>query len=293
MASVESSPGDETPRSDLGSSSSEEDNHDSGAGVEWEPATGDGSPSPLKVEATHMVQEVIIKKKMNMDGKSVTHGGDLPNDEGVSLSYWDRVCDYLASSSLGQCYLTMEDTFLGVLHSVCGASLRSQVTKRRRHVRAVKRAGMRRAGLPRPANTIGEASYTGYFLELLGANLFLAIFGLKLVPAFRKTNSKEVGKKERDNKDFLNSTVTAFEDVTFTDYNSDSDEDYSPSDSSEDSLEYSSDTEILYEDELATLMDLQDSEDDEVKEIFATFDEDTETVGTKSASPPVTVEENE
>jgi len=289
MTSVESSPGDETPRSDLGSSSSEEDNQDSGAGVQGETA-GDGSPSPLKVEARHMLEE-IIQQKMNMDGNTVLHGRDLARDKGVS--YWDRVCDYLASSTLGQCYLTMEDKFLGVLDSVCGASLGSQITKRRRHVRAVKRAGSRRAGIPRPAKTIGEASYTGYFLELLGANIFLAIFGLKLVPAFRKTNPKEIEKKERDNKDFLNSTVTAFEDLTFSDYNSDSDEDYSPSDSSEDSLEYTSDTEILYEDELATVMDLDHSEDDEVKEIFATFDEDTETVGTKSVSPPVTVEENE
>merc|ERR1712112_492541 len=129
------------------------------------------------------------------------------------------------------------------------------VQKLRRYLRVVRHAGRRHArtaggnvdnkktrslrDLPsRRKKQMREASLTGYFCDLFKVNFLLSYLGLELT--FSEDGSKKHHKKSSGHEtDDEESTVYKL----MKEYDSQDDDDYVPSDSSEDSMEYESDSE--------------------------------------------------
>merc|ERR1719291_677889 len=129
------------------------------------------------------------------------------------------------------------------------------VQKFRRYLRVVRHAGRRHAraaggsvdnkktrslrDLPsRRKKQMREASLTGYFCDLFKVNFLLSYLGLELTFS-EEDGSKKHHKSSGHETDDEESTVYKL----MKEYDSQDDDDYVPSDSSEDSMEYESDSE--------------------------------------------------
>merc|ERR1712059_122971 len=140
-----------------------------------------------------------------------------------------------------------------------------------REARALRRAGIRRSVAESyPAQTIGEVSLLGAVAEIMGVNFFLSAVGLKLVPSNKRadevTVTFDMGSDEVLESDAEDEEMTVQQRLSpekLDAYESDKDPDYSPSEASDDSLEYDSEAEevaepvesaVVYEDEHSTVI---------------------------------------
>jgi len=182
------------------------------------------------------------------------------------LSHLGLFSDYLASFQWSQVLLSLCDRGLQAVEAVVQVPI---IKSLRRRVRATRRAGSKRAGPPRPVAGIGEASMLGALAEIFGANFFLSIIGLELVPVHKVSRKVVSGGTVKPSS---NSALSQkFEDLDLVDYVSDQDADYSPSEeSSQGSIEFDSevedkleDAETVYEDEHAKVIEGDSSAGDE------------------------------
>merc|ERR1712059_247013 len=117
----------------------------------------------------------------------------------------------------------------------------------RREARALRRAGVRRAVAEfSTAKTIGEVSLLGAVAEIMGVNFFLSALGLTLVPsnncaADEATATFGMVVKSEWDEDEEMTVQDRLSPEKLDAYESDKDPDYSPSEASDDSLEYDSD----------------------------------------------------
>merc|ERR1711864_35105 len=136
-------------------------------------------------------------------------------------------------------------------------------------------AGIRRSvAESSPAQTLGEVSLLGAVAEIMGVNFFLSAVGLKLVPSnkcvadeaavtFDMGNDEVLESDAEDEEMTVQQRLTECSPEKLDAYESDKDPDYSPSEASDDSLEYDSEAEeiaepvesaIVYEDEHSTVI---------------------------------------
>jgi len=142
----------------------------------------------------------------------------------------------------------------------------------RREARALRRAGVRRAvSQYSTAQTLGEVSLLGAVAEIMGVNFFLSAVGLALVPSNKCTADEATatfGMKSEWDEDSEDEGMTVQDRLSpekLDAYESDKDPDYSPSEASDEPLEYDSDADVenaaesvesavVYEDEHATVI---------------------------------------
>merc|ERR1712059_165454 len=117
-------------------------------------------------------------------------------------------------------------------------------------------AGIRRSvAESSPAPTLGEGSLLGAVAEIMGVNFFLSAVGLKLVPSNKCVADEaavtfDMGSDEVLESDAEDEEMTVQQRLSpekLDAYESDKDPDYSPSEASDDSLEYDSEAEEVAE----------------------------------------------
>merc|ERR1711864_9861 len=130
--------------------------------------------------------------------------------------------------------------------------------------RALRRAGVRRAVAEfSTAKTIGEVSLLGAVAEIMGVNFFLSALGLTLVPsnncaADEATATFGMAVKSEWDEDEEMTVQDRLSPEKLDAYESDKDPDYSPSEASDDSLEYDSDADCA-EVENADVAEVEDA----------------------------------
>merc|ERR1712059_223039 len=141
----------------------------------------------------------------------------------------------------------------------------------RREARALRRAGVRRAVAEfSTAKTIGEVSLLGAVAEIMGVNFFLSALGLTLVPsnncaADEATATFGMVVKSEWDEDEEMTVQDRLSPEKLDAYESDKDPDYSPSEASDDSLEYDSDADCA-EVENADVAEVEDAAVAEVED---------------------------
>merc|ERR1712059_134098 len=194
----------------------------------------------------------------------------------VAASYVGLLTEYLASFTLAQVALKVGEASLSMVDSTLkmtglGDKMPVSIGSVRREARALRRAGIRRSvAESSPAQTIGEVSLLGAVAEIMGVNFFLSAVGLKLVPSNKRvdevTVTFDMGSDEVLESDAEDEEMTVQQRLgpeKLDAYESDKDPDYSPSEASDDSLEYDSEAEevaepvesaVVYEDEHSTVI---------------------------------------
>merc|ERR1719431_1869947 len=179
----------------------------------------------------------------------------------VATSSIGLLAEYLASFTLTQVALQVGEASLSMVDSTLkrtGLEKKMPVSigNVRREARVLRRAGMRRAiAESSRAKTIGEVSLLGAVAEIMGVNFFLSAVGLQLVQSNKSTAEEatatfDMGKVgevvDSDDEDEM-TMQQRLSPEKLDAYESDKDPDYSPSEASEDSLEYNSDAEEVTE----------------------------------------------
>jgi len=179
----------------------------------------------------------------------------------VATSSIGLLAEYLASFTLTQVALQVGEASLSMVDSTLkrtGLEKKMPVSigNVRREARVLRRAGMRRAiAESSTAKTIGEVSLLGAVAEIMGVNFFLSAVGLQLVQSNKSTAEEatatfDMGKVgevvDSDDEDEM-TVQQRLSPEKLDAYESDKDPDYSPSEASEDSLEYNSDAEEVTE----------------------------------------------
>merc|ERR1712183_95339 len=148
-------------------------------------------------------------------------------------NYVDMIEEYVASFGLAQYGIRLVDTGLAVLESplsLISPSICSKVQDVRRHLRAVRRAGAKRAGYPRK-----EGPFMLQVANMFSLNFMLGFLGIQLVGADEEPLAP-CAKKET-NSGLLDKELEEEDSEMDPDYVLDSEE-------SDDSLEYRSETEL-------------------------------------------------
>merc|ERR1712059_233341 len=195
----------------------------------------------------------------------------------VAASYIGLFTESLASFTLAQVALKVGEASLSMVDSTLKMTgledkMPVSIGNVRREARALRRAGIRRSvAESSPAPTLGEGSLLGAVAEIMGVNFFLSAVGLKLVPSNKCVADEAAVTFDMGNDEVLESDAED-EEMTVQQrlspekldaYESDKDPDYSPSEASDDSLEYDSEAEeiaepvesaIVYEDEHSTVI---------------------------------------
>merc|ERR1719431_2193148 len=179
----------------------------------------------------------------------------------VATSSIGLLAEYLASFTLTQVALQVGEASLSMVDSTLkrtGLEKKMPVSigNVRREARVLRRAGMRRAiAESSTAKTIGEVSLLGAVAEIMGVNFFLSAVGLQLVQSNKSTAEEatatfDMGKIGGETNSDAEDEMTLQQRLSperLDAYESDKDPDYSPSEASEDSLEYNSDAEEVAE----------------------------------------------
>merc|ERR1712059_17446 len=202
----------------------------------------------------------------------------------VAASYIGLLTEYIASFTLARVALKVGETGLSMVDSTLKMTgleekMPISIDNVRREARALRRAGVRRAVAEfSTAKTIGEVSLLGAVAEIMGVNFFLSALGLTLVPsnncaADEATATFGMVVKSEWDEDEEMTVQDRLSPEKLDAYESDKDPDYSPSEASDDSLEYDSDADgaevenaevedaaepvesaVVYEDEHATVI---------------------------------------
>merc|ERR1711864_70154 len=202
----------------------------------------------------------------------------------VAASYIGLLTEYIASFTLARVALKVGETGLSMVDSTLKMTgleekMPISIDNVRREARALRRAGVRRAVAEfSTAKTIGEVSLLGAVAEIMGVNFFLSALGLTLVPsnncaADEATATFGMGVKSEWDEDEEMTVQDRLSPEKLDAYESDKDPDYSPSEASDDSLEYDNDADgaevenaevedaaepvesaVVYEDEHATVI---------------------------------------
>jgi len=169
----------------------------------------------------------------------------------TAVSYYDYSKEYVASFGISQIALKLGDKGLqsatdalklaGLDKSKPVKPVFRGIKKIRRNARVVRRAGAKAAGTSEPSMTIGEASILGAFAEVLGANFFLSVIGLQLVPSpgVESNHTHDLDSSDEDEP----SVQVKLSNDWMDNYISDEDPDYVPEQNEEVSEEYDSDEE--------------------------------------------------
>jgi len=178
----------------------------------------------------------------------------VENTKEAAWDYYGNVKEYLASFKVGQMSLRVVDTSLSVVErgaSLLGAKEKqevgvvnrtySSIRRRRRAVRALRRAGERRFALS--TNALTKAGLVGSFASMLAVNTFLRLVGLELVA--KSSEQKRIEKRSIEPTEPLDSAHTHISDIKgdLSGYKSEEDPDYEPNTSDESVDESTSDSE--------------------------------------------------
>merc|ERR1712240_370876 len=154
----------------------------------------------------------------------------------------DLAADKAASFKTVQAVLAMGDWILGTAEGLAAGEVPAVLSSFRRRVRKIRRSGERMTGAFRETinqSTLTVASLLSHPLSLLGWQL------KPLVEAASKKVLLEEDLVEVE-AELCNAETCTFEELNLSDYDSDLDADYSPSEesSSEDELEFNTDAEV-------------------------------------------------
>jgi len=148
-------------------------------------------------------------------------------------NYVDMIEEYVASFGLAQFGIRLVDTGLAVLESplsLISTSICSKVQDVRRHLRAVRRAGAKRAGYP-----CKEGPFLLQVANMFSLNFMLGFLGIQLVGADEEPLASSA--KKESSSGLLDKELEEEDSEMDPDYVLDSEE-------SDDSLEYRSETEL-------------------------------------------------
>merc|ERR1712183_695577 len=151
-------------------------------------------------------------------------------------NYVDMIEEYVASFGLAQFGIRLVDTGLAVLESplsLISTSICSKVQDVRRHLRAVRRAGAKRAGYP-----CKEGPFLLQVANMFSLNFMLGFLGIQLVGADEEPLASSA--KKESSSGLLDKELEEEDSEMDPDYVLDSEE-------SDDSLEYRSETELEQE----------------------------------------------
>merc|ERR1712202_77736 len=154
----------------------------------------------------------------------------------TASNYVDMIEEYVASFGIAQFSIRLVDTGLAVLESplsLVSTSICSKVQDVRRHLRAVRRAGAKRAGYP-----CKEGPFLLQVANMFSLNFMFGFLGIQLVGADEEPLASSA-KKERSSG-LLDKELEEEDSEMDPDYVLDSEE-------SDDSLEYRSETELEQE----------------------------------------------
>jgi len=167
----------------------------------------------------------------------------------TASTFLDNIQEYLASFKLSQIGIRVLDTYLSVLESpisLISTSVSTKLQGIRRHLRAVRRAGAKRAGYPS-----NEGSLLLHVAQMFRLNILLGFLGMQLVGADEEPLASSPTKSKASG-----------EVVEEVDEDSEVDPDYVlSSEESEDSLEYRSETEVSQEDSQEDVLKVDELED--------------------------------
>merc|ERR1719209_2897686 len=154
----------------------------------------------------------------------------------------DLAAEKAASFKTVQAALAMGDWFLSIAEGIAPGEVSAVLSSVRRRVRKIRRSGERMTGAFRETlnqSTLTVASLLSHPLSLLGWQL------KPLVEAASKKVLLEEDLVEVE-AELCNAETCTFEELNLSDYDSDLDADYSPSEesSSEDELEFNTDAEV-------------------------------------------------
>merc|ERR1719209_1505609 len=163
---------------------------------------------------------------------------DLADDK-VGINYvgvaLDIATEQAASFRIVQAGLAIGDWVLGTVESITTSEVAPMLSSVRRSARKIRRAGERATGPFRPLGMVSESSMT---MATAFLSTPLAMLGWQFRPA-TQAKAKKVWMEDE-----VCEEPCTFEDLDLSDYDSDLDADYSPSEeSSEDDLEFCTDAE--------------------------------------------------
>jgi len=166
----------------------------------------------------------------------------VENTKEAAIVCMDTAQEYLASFKMARFGIRVFDTYLSLIESpvsLVSSSASSQVLGVRRHLRAVRRAGARRDGEP-----CSDGSLWMEMAEVFRLNVLLGFLGMQLV----KMDKEPLASSPR--KDDMDAVLEDHDD------NVELDPDYVPEDAAgaDDSLEYRSDTDVVKEVEVGTII---------------------------------------
>merc|ERR1719394_1860180 len=154
----------------------------------------------------------------------------------------DLATEKAASFKSVQAVLAIGDWILGTAEGVAPRDVSAVLSSVRRRVRKIRRSGERMSGAFRETldqSTLTVASLLSHPLSLLG---------WQLKPLFEAASKKVLLEEDliEVEAELCNAETCTFEELNLSDYDSDLDADYSPSEesSSEDELEYNTDAEV-------------------------------------------------
>lgn len=165
---------------------------------------------------------------------------DLTEDK-VGIDYigaaLDIATEQAASFRIVQAGLAISDWVLSTVESIASSEVAPYLSSARRSARKIRRAGERESGPFRPLAMVSQSTMTMATTFLATP---LALLGWEFRP-LTQTKAKKVCAVEDD----LCEEPCTFEELDLSDYDSDMDADYSPSEesSSEDDLEFNTDAE--------------------------------------------------
>merc|ERR1712059_105199 len=206
----------------------------------------------------------------------------------VAASYIGLLTEYIASFTLARVALKVGETGLSMVDSTLKMTgleekMPISIDNVRREARALRRAGVRRAVAEfSTAKTIGEVSLLGAVAEIMGVNFFLSALGLTLVPsnncaADEATATFGMVVKSEWDEDEEMTVQDRLSPEKLDAYESDKDPDYSPSEASDDSLEYDSDADCA-EVENADVAEVEDAAVAEVEGAAVVYEDEHATV---------------
>merc|ERR1719234_211209 len=163
---------------------------------------------------------------------------DLAEDK-VGINYvgaaLDIATEQAASFRIVQAGLAIGDWVLGTMESVTTSEVAPMLSSVRRSARKIRRAGERVTGPFRPLGIVSESTMT---MATTFLSTPLALLGWQFRPA-TQAKAKKVWMEDEPCEE-----PCTFEELDLSDYDSDLDADYSPTDeSSEDDLEFCTDAE--------------------------------------------------
>jgi len=210
---------------------------------------GISEPTGEKVEESKVdpVQPTSEDVKDNPETPSTESNGTTDSTtaiEVVTSSYIDRIEEFVSSFRLTQFGIRLSDAGLSLLESpmaYVSTWMSTRVKNARRHLRAVRRAGERRAGV-----TCTARSLLLQMVHVIRFNFVLGLMGVKLVDVEYEPESSGNVSLNSSKEEAKDDSVSKEEDE-----DSEEDPDFVPSssdESDEDSLEYRSETEELEDD---------------------------------------------